>query len=245
MNLRKPLKITFILVCVFNFAAPAQEKPVPAAQKIKEQDWAALKFYQQANRNADLEHPKENRVVLMGNSITQLWQRVDSNFFKAHKNYINRGISGQTTPQMLLRFRQDVINLKPRILVLLGGTNDLAGNTGPATVDEIFGNLVSMMELARTNGIKVVICSVLPVYDYPWRKGLEPVEKIARLNELLQKYAKEQQLVYLDYYQVMKDERKGMKADLSGDGVHPNLKGYQLMEPLLVSAVAAAGKNKK
>lgn len=209
------------------------------------QDWPALKFYQQANQQADHDHPKENRVVMMGNSITQGWGSTDPAFFKKHPNFINRGISGQTTPQMVLRFRQDVINLKPAVVVILGGTNDIAGNTGPATLDEIFGNLVSMMDLARANQIKIVISSVLPVFDYPWKKGLEPAGKIMELNDRLRKYAAEQDLVYLDYHSAMKDERNGLKESLSGDGVHPTMDGYKIMEPLLEKAIEQALGQKK
>ncbi|PTS94358.1 acylhydrolase [Pedobacter sp. HMWF019] len=204
------------------------------------QDWPALKFYQEANQRADQEHPKEKRVVFMGNSITQIWGDIDPGFFEQHKNFINRGISGQTTPQMVLRFRQDVINLKPAVVVILGGTNDIAGNTGPATLDEIFGNLVSMMELAKANHIHVVISSILPVFDYPWKKGLEPAGKIIELNERLKKYAAQQHNVYLDYHSVMKDERNGLKSSLTRDGVHPTLAGYKIMEPLLEKAISQA-----
>lgn len=215
----------------------AQVRDSTQKKDAKVPDWAALRYYQEANGQAQLNSPKENRVVFMGNSITEGWSRVDPEFFNQHKNYINRGISGQTTPQMLIRFRQDVINLKPKIVVILGGTNDIAGNTGPATTDEIFGNLVSMMELAKANRIKVIISSVLPVYDYPWKKGAEPVTRIAELNERLKLYAKQEHIVYLDYYSAMKDDRKGLKENLSADGVHPNIAGYKIMEPLLEKAI--------
>jgi len=215
----------------------AQVRDSTQKKDTKEPDWPALKYYQEANRQVQLNSPKENRVVFMGNSITEGWSKADPEFFEQHKNYINRGISGQTTPQMLLRFRQDVINLKPEMVVILAGTNDIAGNTGPATIDEIFGNLVSMMELAKANHIKVVISSILPVFDYPWKKGVEPVPRIAELNERLKLYAKQQQIVYVDYYSVMKDERKGLKESLSGDGVHPNIAGYKIMDPLVEKAI--------
>lgn len=208
------------------------------------QDWPALKYYQEANQKADEEHPKENRVVFMGNSITEGWIKTDPEFFGQHKNYIDRGISGQTTPQMLLRFRQDVINLKPEIVVILAGTNDIAGNTGPATLDEIFGNLVSMMQLANANGIKVVISSILPVYDYPWKKGLEPAGKIMELNSRLKKYAAANKFIYVDYHTAMKDDRNGLPEALAADGVHPNMKGYKMMEALVQKAIEDSLKRK-
>ncbi|QNK64889.1 SGNH/GDSL hydrolase family protein [Pedobacter sp. PAMC26386] len=207
------------------------------------QDWPALKFYQEANQHADQDHPKKNRIVFLGNSITEGWSKTDPEFFSQHKNYINRGISGQTTPQILLRFRQDVINLKPSAVVILAGTNDIAGNTGPATLEEIFGNLVSMMELANANGIKVIISSILPVYDYPWKKGLAPSGKIRELNGRLKKYAMEHRLTYLDYHSAMKDDKNGLPENLSGDGVHPNMVGYKIMEPLVQKAIQASLKS--
>ncbi len=179
----------------------------------------------------------------MGNSITDGWINADSTFF-AGKNYIDRGISGQTTPQMLLRFRPDVIDLKPKVVVILAGINDIAGNTGPMTLEETFGNIVSMAQLAKAHNIKVVISSVLPAYDFPWRPGLEPSLKVIKLNAMLKDYATKNNIVYLDYFSAMKDERNGLPPRLSGDGVHPNLAGYKLMEPLAEKAIAAALRRK-
>lgn len=229
----KSLKIiaTLILIGTLGFSASAQ-------------DWPDLHRYQEANQKADGEHPKENRVVFMGNSITEGWIKTDPEFFNQNKNYIDRGISGQTTPQMLLRFRQDVINLKPKAVVILAGTNDIAGNTGPATLDEIFGNLVTMMELANANHIKVIISSILPVYDYPWKPGLEPSGKIIELNSRLKKYAASNKLAYVDYHSAMKDARNGLPETLAADGVHPNLKGYKIMEPLVQKAIDASLKGR-
>ena len=181
----------------------------------------------------------EKRVVFMGNSITEGWLGLYPSFFK-NKSYINRGISGQTTPQMLVRFRADVIHLHPKVVVILAGTNDIAGNTGPSTIEMIADNIFSMAELAQVNGIKVVLCSVLPVYDYPWKPGIDPVTKIAKLNSMIKEYAAYNCLEYLDYYTAMVDERLGLKADLTYDGVHPNTAGYMVMEPITEAAIINA-----
>lgn len=175
----------------------------------------------------------------MGNSITEGWIKTHPDFFSKN-SYINRGISGQTTPQMLVRFRPDVINLKPEIVVILAGTNDIAGNTDPLTLEMIMDNLVSMAELAKANNIKVVLSSVLPVFDYPWKPGLEPAMKIVRLNEMIKKYANDNGLVYLDYFNSMADDRNGLKKELGDDGVHPNDAGYKIMEPLVETAIKKA-----
>jgi len=145
---------------------------------------------------------------------------------------------------MLVRFRPDVINLKPALVVILAGTNDIAGNTGPSTLEMILDNLISMTELAKANNIKVVLSSVLPAYDYPWKPGLEPAPKIVKLNEMIKNYAEKNNIVYLDYFSSMVDERNGLKKELSGDGVHPNLAGYKIMEPLAEAAIKMALKKK-
>ena len=203
------------------------------------QDWANTVRFKKENANLPAPTIAEKRVVLMGNSITEGWLKLRPTFF-ANKSYINRGISGQTTPQMLVRFRQDVINLKPKVVVILGGTNDIAGNTGPSTLEMIKDNIVSMTELAKANGIKVIISSILPVYDYPWKPGLNPAEKIFALNAMLKDYADKNNIVFLDYYSAMVDERKGLKAELGEDGVHPNEAGYRIMEPLLEKAIVGS-----
>jgi lysophospholipase L1-like esterase len=203
------------------------------------QDWANLGRFKDENAKLGLPLPGENRVVFIGNSITEGWINLSPVFFKA-KPYINRGISGQTTPQMLIRFRPDVINLKPAVVVILAGTNDIAGNTGPSTLEMIAGNIFSMAELAKANGIKVVLSSVLPAFDSPWKPGLEPAEKIVALNEMIKKYAVEKGIVYLDYFSSMADARKGLKAEYSSDGVHPNEAGYKVMEPLAEEAILKA-----
>ncbi|WP_018616605.1 GDSL-type esterase/lipase family protein [Segetibacter koreensis] len=210
---------------------------------MKKGDWQNLARYRKANSALAATKSAKPRVVFMGNSITDGWINADSSFF-AGKNYIDRGISGQTTPQMLVRFRPDVIDLKPAVVVILAGINDIAGNTGLMTLDETFGNIVSMAQLAKSNHIKVVISSVLPAYDFPWRPGMQPAEKVIKLNAMLKAYATKNNIVYLDYFNAMKDERNGLPANLSHDGVHPTLEGYRIMEPLAEKAIAEAMRRK-
>jgi lysophospholipase L1-like esterase len=207
-------------------------------------DWAFLKRYSDENKNLPAVAPGEKRVVFMGNSITEFWKTIDGDFFTKNKSFIDRGISAQTTPQMLVRFRNDVIDLNPSVVVILAGTNDIAGNTGPITIENIFGNIVSMAELAKANNIKVVLCSVLPVYEYSWSPGLEPAEKIVKLNAMLQTYSKRYNIVYVDFHSALADEKKGMKAEYSPDGVHPNLKGYKIMDDLVEKAIAGVLKTR-
>lgn len=176
-------------------------------------------------------------MVFFGDSITQGWNLAES--FPG-KPYVNRGISGETTSNMLLRFRQDVIAIAPKVVVFLAGTNDIAGNTGPISLEAMEANLASMVELAELHGIRVVLGSVLPAYDYPWNPGLEPVAKIAALNAWLKSYAAEQGLVYVDYYSAMQDERHGLPENLSHDGVHPNKAGYAVMAPLAEQGITQA-----
>jgi lysophospholipase L1-like esterase len=202
-------------------------------------DWASLARYRDANTRLGPARPGEQRVVFYGNSITEGWAQYFDAMFP-NKPYVGRGISGQTTPQMLVRFRQDVIALEPAVVVILAGTNDIAGNTGPSTLAMIEDNLISMVELANANGIRVVLSSVLPAYDYPWRPGLEPAGKIVALNAWMRDYASKHDVVYLDYHSAMADERQGLRPDLSGDGVHPNEAGYRVMAPLAERAIAEA-----
>jgi lysophospholipase L1-like esterase len=225
--------------------ATAQRAPTDSAERRRaaderlRNDWAQLSRYRQAN--ADLGPPAagEQRVVFMGNSITDVWARHFPAMFPG-KPYVGRGISGQTTPQMLVRFRQDVIALKPVVVVILAGTNDIAGNTGPSTLEMIEDNLMSMTELAQRNGISVVLSSVLPVYDYAWRPGLQPAAKIGALNAWMKDYAARAGAVYLDYHTPMADERQGLRSDLTYDGVHPTEAGYRVMTPLAEKAIAEA-----
>lgn len=201
------------------------------------QDWAALDHFREANAALQPPAEGEERVVFMGNSITIGWAGGQPEFFEG-KPYVNRGISGQTTPQMLLRFRQDVIALKPKVVVILAGTNDIAGNTGPMTLEQIMDNLKSMAEIARANGIAVVLSSVLPAEDYPWRPGLEPNKKIPALNEMIRTYAEQNDIVYLDYFAALTNDKNGMDPELAQDGVHPTKKGYEIMAPLAEKAIS-------
>ena len=215
-------------------------------RKIEEQrlhkDWAFFEKYAAENAKLPAVSSGEKRVVFMGNSITEFWKFWDREFFTNNKSFVNRGISGQTTPQMLVRFRNDVINLNPSIVVILAGTNDIAGNTGPATLENIFGNIVSMAELAKANNIKAILCSVLPVFEYSWSPGLEPAGKIMKLNAMLLSYAQKNKLEYVDFHTPMADERNGLKSEYSSDGVHPNLKGYKIMDALVEKAILKASK---
>jgi lysophospholipase L1-like esterase len=221
----------------------------PTAQEIAERrraqddrlrnDWANLQRYREANVKLGAPKPGEDRVVFMGNSITEGWAPYFAAMFPG-KPYVGRGISGQTTPQMLVRFRQDVIGLKPKVVVILAGTNDIAGNTGPSTLEMIEDNIASMVDLARASGIRVVLSSVLPAYDYPWRPGLEPAPKILALNAWMKEYAARVGAVYLDYHSAMADARQGLRSELSPDGVHPNEAGYRVMAPLAEKAIAEA-----
>ncbi|HTO28269.1 MAG TPA: SGNH/GDSL hydrolase family protein, partial [Devosia sp.] len=192
--------------------------------------------YRDENATLGPPGPGEQRVVFMGNSITDAWAQYFGTMFPG-KPYVGRGISGQTTPQMLVRFRQDVIALKPAVVVILAGTNDIAGNTGPSTLEMIEDNLASMTELAQANRIRVVLASVLPVFDYPWKPGLEPAPRIVALNAWIKSYATQRGAVYLDYHSAMADQRQGMRAELSSDGVHPNEAGYRIMAPLAERAI--------
>jgi lysophospholipase L1-like esterase len=203
------------------------------------QDWANLARFSDDNDLLKTPVNGEKRVVFMGDSITEGWSELAPDFF-AGKAYINRGISGQTTPQMLVRFREDVIRLAPAVVVILAGTNDIAENTGPTTLDVIAGNIASMAELARASGIRVVICSVLPAFDYPWRPGLHPDKKIPALNAMLKEYAAREGFVYLDYFSAMTDGKNGLQQRLTSDGVHPTAAGFNVMGPMAESAIETA-----
>jgi acetyl esterase/lipase/lysophospholipase L1-like esterase len=202
-------------------------------------DWAYIKRYEDQNAAVPPPAPGEKRVVFMGNSITDNWQNTDSSFF-AGRHYYDRGIGGQTTGQMLVRFREDVINLKPKVVVILAGINDIAQNNGPSKIEDIFGNIKSMAELARLAHIKVVISSILPAYTIPWRPSIDPKPGVAQMNKLLKEYCEQNHMVYLDYYSKMVDDRQGLPATLSHDGVHPILAGYKVMEPLAEKAIDEA-----
>ncbi|HEV2179276.1 MAG TPA: SGNH/GDSL hydrolase family protein [Gemmatimonadaceae bacterium] len=235
------MRVSFVMLAMLvstNAAAQAATTTSLEDERLRT-DWADLRRYHDESARLGPPAPGEQRVVFMGNSITEQWQTLDSAFF-AGRSYVNRGISGQTTPQMLVRFRQDVIDLHPSAVVLLGGINDIAENTGPTTLEAIFGNLLSMAELAKANGIAVVLCSVLPASDFTWHHGLEPGPKIAALNAMIRHYADANHLVFVDYYPALVDGRGGLKSEFTTDGVHPNLAGYRTMEPMAQSGILAA-----
>jgi len=234
--------------------APACDEYKTRAERAEDRlkDWPALSRY--ANDDSKFAPPVKNegRVVFMGDSITDSWDSPNFGGFFPGKPYVNRGISGQTTPQMLIRFRPDVIALKPKVVVILAGTNDIAGNTGPMSLETIEGNLISMAELARQNGIKVVLASLLPVSDYESRDGKpitqtvrRPPEKILALNKWIKGYADEHKLIYLDYFSAMVDDKGYLRDELSDDGLHPNAKGYLVMNPLAEAAIASSLKRGK
>jgi acetyl esterase/lipase/lysophospholipase L1-like esterase len=205
-------------------------------------DWANRNKYKEANTALNELTKIENRIVFMGNSITEGW-KMDSIFFK-NKSYVNRGISGQTTSQMLLRFRDDVIDLNPKVVVILGGINDIAENTGPISLKGILGNITSMVELAKENGIKVILCSVLPANVLSWRKSIKPADKVIELNSMIKAYANKNNLYYVDYYTQLVDEKKGLKEEYTEDGVHPTIAGYHVMEPIIEKAIQNALNNR-
>lgn len=204
------------------------------------QDWANVARFKAENELV-IENKAPVKMVFMGNSITEGWKLFDPNFFNS-TDYVNRGIGGQTTPQMLIRFKQDVLDLKPKGVVILAGTNDIAGNTGPMSIQEIYNQIESMAGLAALNKIEVFLCSVLPVYDYPWKPGLKPAPKIVALNEMLKTLAREKNYLYIDYFSEMSDDKNGLKASLGADGVHPNEKGYEIMKRVLLNTIGPSFK---
>jgi len=201
-------------------------------------DWAHLKKYKQSN--SELKKINDpNRVVFMGNSITEGWSNFDKDFF-INNPFINRGIGGQTTPQMLIRFIPDVVNLNPKAVVILAGINDIAENTGPITLENIAENIISMAEIAKANGIKVLICTTLPAIDFPWSPGMEPGPKVIKLNSILKVYCDSNDITYVDYFSAMSDEKGGLKVPeytTADDLVHPNLAGYKVMEKIILKAL--------
>lgn len=222
------------------------------AQNRTLQDWPNLARYREANASLSAPAKDEQRVVFMGDSITDMWALPRFGGFFPGKPYVDRGISGQTTPQMLVRFREDVIALQPKAVLILAGTNDLAGNTGPITLEETEANLASMAELARGNGIRVVLASVLPVSNYGHDGGGNPIdmrikrppEKILELNAWLKRYAQDKDDTYLDYFSATVDDHGLLKKELSEDGLHPNAAGYAVMAPLAEKAIELALKSR-
>jgi lysophospholipase L1-like esterase len=201
-------------------------------------DWAHLKKYEQSN--SELKKINDpDRVVFMGNSITEGWSNFDKDFF-INNPFVNRGIGGQTTPQMLIRFKPDVVNLNPKAVVILAGINDIAENTGPVTIENIAENIISMAEIAKANEIKVFICSTLPAIDFPWSPGMDPGPKVVKLNSILKNYCDSNNIPYVDYFSAMSDEKGGLKVPeytAADDLVHPNLAGYKVMEKIILKAL--------
>lgn len=222
-------KLIYIVIFLPLFTLYSQEDTM-------KKDWANLKKYATENTIL-LQEPNTKPIVLMGDSITEFWKINDGDFFKSN-NLIDRGISGQTTPQMLLRFRQDVIDLNPSKVVILAGINDIAENTGPISLEAVFGNIVSMVELAKVNKIKVVLCAVLPSNKFYWNPKIEPADKVIALNKMIKTYALNNKIPFVDYYSAMVDNEKGLDKKYGDDGVHPNLNGYKLMESLLLKIMS-------
>jgi lysophospholipase L1-like esterase len=242
------LLVSIIATASAQTQPPAAETPDAMKQRIelmqrRLMDWPQLNRYKDLNAKVHAPARNEDRVVFMGDSITDGWKLAE--YFPG-KPYINRGISGQTTPQMLIRFRPDAIALKPKVVVILAGTNDIAGNTGPMTMEMIENNYASMAELAKANGVKVVFSSVLPVHDYGKTKMSErrSPENILKLNEWLKSYCKTNNHIYLDYHAKMLDEKAMLKAELANDGLHPNAEGYKVMAPMAEAAIQQALKKK-
>ena len=215
--------LLFAAVMLIGIYAHAQEK-YP--------DWA--KFYRYSDANAAV--TAKPRAVFMGDSITDNWLKKDADFFTSN-NFAGRGISGQTTSHILVRFRRDVIDLAPKYVVILAGTNDIAKNNGDITLENILGNIESMCELAKAHKIKPIICSVLPAAAYRWRKEIKPADEIVKLNRMLYEYAKSKKIPYVDYHSVLKDENNGLPEVHAADGVHPNIDCYKIMENIILDYI--------
>ena len=257
MRLKLIILVTILLGGVSSVAAQSGADPCAETKTRLTQaenrlrDWPQLARYHDANGKLAPAAKTDTRVVFMGDSITDSWQNPKFGGFFPGKPYVDRGISGQTTPQMLIRFHPDVIALHPKVVVILAGTNDIAGNTGPMTLESIQENLISMADLAKANSIKVVFASVLPISDYDQRDGKpiirstqRPPEKIRALNEWMKTYAANNKLTYLDYYSAVVDDKGFLRDELSDDGLHPNQKGYEIMAPLAEAAIARALKSR-
>lgn len=201
-------------------------------EKKWKSDWA--QFYRYEDQNNSLQKPV--KVVFMGNSITDGWAKKHPDFF-TENDFAGRGISGQTTSQMLVRFQSDVIDLQPKMVVILAGVNDIAQNNGTISLKHICQNIQSMCELAKLHKIKPVICSALPAYQFYWHKALRPAEEIRQLNAMLEQYAKENGITYVDYYSAFADERGGMPEKYAADGVHPTAEGYEVMEAIILKTI--------
>lgn len=201
---------------------------------VMKNDWANLKKYDSENKDLSTT-PTSKRIVFMGDSITEFWKVNDSSFFD--KSKINRGISGQTSPQMLLRFPQDVISLKPEVVIILAGINDIAENTGPISNEGILENIIAMSELAKANNIKVILCSVLPANRFNWNPKISPANRVIELNKMIQSFADKNKIIYVDYFSQMVDYENGLQKQYGEDGVHPNKEGYLVMKTIVNEAI--------
>ena len=201
---------------------------------VMKNDWANLKKYDSENKELSTT-PTSKRIVFMGDSITEFWKVNDSSFFD--KSNINRGISGQTTPQMVLRFPQDVISLKPEVVIILAGINDIAENTGPISNEGILENIIAMSELAKANNIKVILCSVLPANRFNWNPKISPANRVIELNKMIQSFADKNKIIYVDYFSQMVDDENGLQKQYGEDGVHPNKEGYLVMKLIVNEAI--------
>ena len=222
--------------------APAPDPWKTAYELQLRQDFPWLQHFQAANAALPAPTPGLPRVGLMGDSITQGWENhgLTATPTAPGRDWVNRGISGQTSPQMVLRFRQDVLDLKANVVVILAGTNDVAGNTGPMTAEQTEDNLMSMADLASANGVRVVLCSILPAADFPWKPGLNPAPKIIAINKWMKDYAAAKGYTYVDYWSAMADDKGGLPKKISQDGVHPNGDGYAIMQPLVEAGIRQA-----
>ena len=232
MNINKITLVFLFMSILIN----AQEILIQGGGSLM--DWANLKKYQKSNEEL-MKTTDSNRIVFMGNSITEGWGSFDKDFFLDNP-FVNRGISGQTTPQMLIRFKPDVVNLNPKSVVIMAGINDIAGNTGSITIANTAENIISMAEIAVASNISVYICSTLPAIDFPWSPGLEPGPKVVMLNSILKNYCAKKDITYVDYYSVMSDSNGGLKVPeftSADDLVHPNLAGYKVMEKIILSSL--------
>ncbi|MCX2476428.1 GDSL-type esterase/lipase family protein [Pedobacter sp. MC2016-05] len=230
------IKILIFLFALSSVTLFAQQSD-PNKKEDFSDDWAALSKYKRENELLAPTAKGEKRVVFLGSSIFEFWKQKDPEYFKRNP-YIDRGISGQISPQLLIRFRQDVINLKPKAVIILAGSNDLAGNKGHVSNETVLNNIKSMAELAKKNHIKVILCKYLPIYEYPWNKNLKGVaDQIISLNDEIVAYAKANHFTILDYWTPLVDERNGQKAEYTEDGVHPNFAGYKVMETVTEQAI--------
>ena len=233
------MKIKLLAFLLLTFSLITKNSNAQNHEKVN--TWANFEQFKNENNKLSRLKNGEERVVFLGNSITIGWQETHPEFFE-NKTYVNRGISGQTTPQMLVRFYADVIDIQATTVVILAGTNDIAGNTGPMSIDMILNNIKSMTDIALANNVKVILCSVLPAYDYPWSPNKNPNIKIPKLNSKIKKYAIETGVHYLDYFKALDNGNNGIDKEFSYDGVHLTLEGYKVLEPLVENALKKVKK---